>query len=426
MTPTIVERRFVPLMLFLLFLLGSSAASLCAEPLPLDLFLERVLQGNEELETSRRDLEARRETATLSVVHQRSSLALKGAGWLLSEGDREGYGYVQLALTQPFDLSGRYSLEERHALLTYAVAVAGHKETVNDLLGSAEEVYWSALMARRRVRLQETLLDERRETLRVVEERFRQGLVPRLDVVRASTRLKEQENLLVRARADARDELFRLSTFVGGGDVEPDEGEFRIPSPLEADRELALRQRPALIRLEGEAELCRIERALAARGMAPALDGSVAYTALADPEGATLPDRGEVVFRLDLTLPLSDGGRTRAERARAEASLARARSAQKAEERALEEELELARNRWERAAALEGSAREQVVQADEEFRVTLLMYEEGYGSQLDVMEAQTEQQRARTEELDAVREMCLALVDMRRAMGVYGAEEVFP
>ncbi|QTX33299.1 TolC family protein [Aminithiophilus ramosus] len=133
-----------------------------------------------------------------------------------------------------------------------------------------------------------------------------------------------------------------------------------------------------------------------------------------------------MVFRLDLTLPLSDGGRARAERARAEASLARARSALSAEERALEEELDLARNRWERAAALERSARKQVVQADEEFRVTLLMYEEGYGSQLDVMEAQTEQQRARTEELEAVRGMCLALVDMRRAMGVYGVEEVFP
>ena len=275
MTPTIVGRRFVPLLLLLSLLPVPLAAPPGAEPLSLDLFLERVLQGNEELETSRHDLEARRETATLSVVHQRSSLALKGAGWLLSEGDREGYGYVQLALTQPFDLSGRHSLEERHALLTYAVAVAGHKETVNDLLGNAEEVYWSALMARRRVKLQEALLDERRETLRVVEERFRQGLVPRLDVVRASPRLKEQESLLVRARADERDELSRLSTFVGGGDVEPDEGAFLLPSFLEADRERARRQRPALVRLEGEAELCRVERALAARGMAPVLDGSV-------------------------------------------------------------------------------------------------------------------------------------------------------
>ena len=413
-------------LLSLALLLGGVAAPLCAEPPALDAFLERVLTGNEELEASRRDLAARRETVILSVTHQRASLALRGSGWLLPEGEREGYGYLQVALTQPLDLSGRYSLEERHALLTYSVALSDHGERVNDLLGRAEEVYWSATMARRQVALQEEILDERRETLRIVEERFRQGLVPRLDVLRSSTRLKEQESFLVRAEADLRDDLSRLSTLVGGGDVTPQEGTISLPLPMEADYGLARRQRPALLALDGAVELRRLERTLAAKGMAPLLDGSVAYTALADPEAATLPERGEMVLRLDLSLPLGDGGRTRADRARAEASLASAQSALRAAEKALTEELDLARNRWDRATALADSAREQVLQADEELRVTALMYEEGYGSQLDLIMAQTEQQRARMEELNAIREMYLSLVDLRRAMGIYGKRETLP
>ena len=132
-----------------------------------------------------------------------------------------------------------------------------------------------------------------------------------------------------------------------------------------------------------------------------------------------MPDRGEVVFRLDLTVPLSDGGRTRADRARAEELLRSAESSLEAAEASLMEEMELARSRWARAEALERSAGEQVSQAEEELRITRLMYEEGLGSQLDLITAQAEQQRARTEHLAAVKEMYLALVDMRRAMGLY-------
>lgn len=406
--------------LLLVFLWAWPISPGFGETLTLEVFLDRVLERNPDLESSFRDLRALYQSTLLAVTHQRPSLGLRGAGWTLSGGDRDGYGYLQVALTQAFDLAGRYPLQERRALLAYAAGAAEHAEKVNVLLGEAEAAYWAAYMARLQVVLDEELLRQRRESLRIVEEKFRLELVPRLDVIRAAARLEQQRSLLVRAQADLKDAAARMAALAGGEAVMPVEGDPLVPRrKIDLDFARARKQRPDLIRLARQVELRRVEGELAAKGLAPLLDGSLGYTALADPEAAAMPDRGEVVFRLDLTVPLSDGGRTRADRARAEELLRSAESSLEAAEASLMEEMELARSRWARAEALERSAGEQVSQAEEELRITRLMYEEGLGSQLDLITAQAEQQRARTEHLAAVKEMYLALVDMRRAMGLY-------
>ena len=65
----------------------------------------------------------------------------------------------------------------------------------------------------------------------------------------------------------------------------------------------------------------------------------------------------------------------------------------------------------------------QVECAEEELRITELMYSEGMGAQIDLINAQTAYQGVRTQYLNSVKEMYVALVQLRRAIGDYSPDE---
>jgi outer membrane protein TolC len=64
-----------------------------------------------------------------------------------------------------------------------------------------------------------------------------------------------------------------------------------------------------------------------------------------------------------------------------------------------------------------------VERSDEELRITELMYNEGMGAQIDLINAQTENQRVRTDYLNAVNGMYAAIVEFRKAIGDYAPDE---
>ncbi|MBQ7217642.1 MAG: TolC family protein, partial [Synergistaceae bacterium] len=61
--------------------------------------------------------------------------------------------------------------------------------------------------------------------------------------------------------------------------------------------------------------------------------------------------------------------------------------------------------------------------SEEELRITELMYAEGMGAQIDLINAQTAYQAVRTEYLDAIRGMYVARVALRQALGEYAPDE---
>ena len=80
-------------------------------------------------------------------------------------------------------------------------------------------------------------------------------------------------------------------------------------------------------------------------------------------------------------------------------------------------------NNWRNASASEQDRRRQVERSEEELRITELMYSEGMGAQIDLINAQTAYQSVRTEYLNAVKNMYVALVAMRKAIGDYSPNE---
>ena len=101
-----------------------------------------------------------------------------------------------------------------------------------------------------------------------------------------------------------------------------------------------------------------------------------------------------------------------------------------AEEEKLEElkntankEFTVALINWKDASTLEQDKKRQVERSDEELALTELLYTEGMGAQIDLLNAQTDNQQVRTEYLSAIGEMYTALVALKRAAGDYAPNE---
>ena len=80
-------------------------------------------------------------------------------------------------------------------------------------------------------------------------------------------------------------------------------------------------------------------------------------------------------------------------------------------------------NNWRNASAAEKDKQRQVERSEEELKITELMYSEGMGAQIDLINAQTAYQAVRTEYLDAVKNMYVALVALRKSIGDYSPNE---
>jgi outer membrane protein TolC len=126
---------------------------------------------------------------------------------------------------------------------------------------------------------------------------------------------------------------------------------------------------------------------------------------------------------LSLNIPLVDGNATKYGALNMDRLAQAAEASLSSVEIATEVDLKVARNNWEKAAALEQDKKRQVERSDEELRITELMYNEGMGAQIDLINAQTENQRVRTDYLNAIQGMYIAIVDLRKAVGDYSPDE---
>ncbi len=403
----------------LFFSWGTFAAS--ASEMSLERFLLAVRENNPTLQASLKRLEASYHTVRATVSVQRPSAGLRGSSSYNTDDSQKRQGAYSLsaAISHRFDVSGVYPAQEKQLLLQYNALAAEHLALINNTLAAAESLYWRSFIARENSALQKEILSQRREDLRITEEKFRQQLIPRLDVVRAQARVEEAESIVVQADSAFQDTLTQLATLAGGIAVTPGAEILLVPSlSVRAGVESALITRNDVRSAELVLERARVLKTLAAKGMSPSVEGSIGYTILTD-SLTPQPDQNEFLFSLNVSIPVYDGGKTREDTSEKARSIEAAERNLEARRLSVREDVLKARTQWEKAVALEASKRKQVARSDEELKITQLMYMEGMGAQIDLLNAQVDNQRVRTEHLDAIKEMYLALVSLRQAMSEY-------
>ena len=407
-------------LIIILLLTGPLAVFSASEEVSVEKLLLLVQLENKTIKSSASRLESTYYAVRSAVSSQRPAVVIQGTTNSITSENAENT--ISAGITHRLDISGIYSTQEKSAIYGYLVQAETHRNLVNDILSSAEALYWMGVMALENVDLYRNILKQRQENLRITEEQFRQDLIPMLDVIRAETKMEESISLLTQAESDYRDILAQLSTLVAGLEVSPLKTSLIPPDmPRVGDVEEACSDRPDIRSLEYALEKAGRDLDLAAKGLSPTLDAFLGWTAWSDSERIS-PAENEILLSLTLNVPITDGNNTKNQVREKEETIKGAKRELEALKDIAREEITLADNRWEKALALRKSREKQAQLAEEELRITTLLYTEGLGSQLDLLNAQTEHVRANTERLDTIKELYLALVDMKRACGTYASE----
>ena len=300
-----------------------------------------------------------------------------------------------------------------------AAASAGERASVADRLLAAAETYGRAVRARNALAADSVAFAAAEEHRRAAVERFRQGQVPELDTLRATTRWAEARSAWLTADKDLGVAMRRLALLVGEevGAAEladlpepqalsPPATEAQTPSPVRGELEAARERANAL----------RVESSRAAFALLPSLNARLDVRQYRDPDSG----EGERRFLLGVSasLPIWDGllriEERRAARARAEEAEARAEDLRR------DLSLQVLDARGEASIALDRreAARMARASSEEGLRLALARYRAGLLPQTDLLAADAEAARARLGAVDADVDAVLAQYRYRHAMGV--------
>jgi outer membrane protein TolC len=403
---------------------------MAAEPISLEKYLETVKLQNRTLQSNAHSLEAAYYGVLASVSYQRPALAASVGGSYLTGREESAVktrditsSNVDLNLSWRIDVNGSYTLDEQQQILSYENQRALFDDGLNTLMAAAEEIYWSAAVAKENIILQKDVLRQRRENLSITEEKFNYLLVPKLDVVRAESQVVAAESLVSRAEARYLNILENMADLVGIKIV-PSEEPLIVPV-LDTITELekAILSRPDIRAEQLALERSRIVKKLTAKGLAPSLEVGVTFSPFADPWNSSSPQKGEAVATLRMNIPIANGNETKYRILNTDRLVLAEEEKLEALKNTSNKEFAIALINWKDASMLEQDKKRQVERSDEELALTELLYTEGMGAQIDLLNAQTDNQQIRTEYLSAIGEMYNALVALKRAAGDYAPNE---
>ena len=192
-----------------------------AEPVPIDRDLDTWLARSDEradLVAARQRVEAAAKEPEVVRARRLPRIGLSARYDLVDEslvgGDGDSHAVIARAAVDLF-AGGRHRAAAEAAR---AEAVAARTEVEQMAAGIRLEVrdaYLRARIARERLATARAALESARETERILEERFRQGLVKTVDLLDATTARTEAETRETVARADAYLESLHLAVAAG-------------------------------------------------------------------------------------------------------------------------------------------------------------------------------------------------------------------
>ena len=366
----------------------------------------------------------RDETASTSTASTAASSTTAGTTTATGDLFDTSLSFLQVGVTLPIDITGVLRLGVRLARLDEAIADQEAERVRQSLALDVRLACFGLIRAEALCEVQAAGLLRAQEQLRVTRMRRDEGLLPEYDVLRSRTEERAARQAAIAARNQvhvARTTLLHrmgipLDTEVAlPRDVGTGAGPELDPVALTAR---ALAQRP-----ESRAALMGVQRTrggirYARRGLDPSLGLSATGVYLPSPlvsggSSQQLLGTAGVV----LTIPVDDGGATRAAvaAARLEAREAELRLQQAAEAIAVEVDQAVVGvvDARERRAVAEEAVRE----ARSAMEMARLRFQAGIGTQLEVLDAQAALTRAEASVAESRCDLCAALARLMRAVG---------
>lgn len=335
---------------------------------------------------------------------------------------------INLTASQVLYSAGGVRSTVNSSKLVREAAVLDLQAVINDALLQVRTAFYNVLLAREKIKVQESNVELLQSQLKTTTDRFDAGTVSSFEKLRAEVAVANAKAPLITARNDYRlaietlrqalglttkspESLRKTPDVVGTLDFTP------VNFDLQAAFEAAHAKRPDLERLT-KLTAAREESVTAARaGSKPtvsAFGGWVLRKGVTNDFGNS--DNGWLVG-LQSQWNIFDGRATAGRVVQARSVLEQTRLTLTEAQLAVEVEVRRAHSQWQQATELAEASQKVVEQATEAVRLANARYSAGTSTQLDVLQAQVELTTARTNQIQAYYGYNVAVAALRKATG---------
>lgn len=346
------------------------------------------------------------------------------------------YWSFNITARQTVYSGGGLTASIRGQQLTLDAAVLALQAVINDALLDVRTRFYTVLVARERIKVQEQNVELLQRQLQDVKNRYEAGTVSNFEVLRAEVALANAKTPLITARNDHRlaiEELRRALGFTNAteanltkipeflGTLEFTPASFDLPSALSTAHE----QRPDLLRLRKLETAAEEGVTLRRAGYLPNVSLFGAYDWRKSAGSNNFPgDRDGWTVGLSSTWNVFDGRATAGRVAQARSLLEQAKLGVAEAQLNVDVEVRRAVSTFQQATELAEASKKVVEQAEEALRLANARYNAGTATQLDVLTSQVDLTTARLNQLQAYYSYNVAVATTRKAMGL--ADEMRP
>lgn len=360
--------------------------------------------------------------------YQRNATAISNLG------RDENWG-ISITAQQTLFAGGGVVAGVKSQQLAKDAAVLDLQAVINDALLDVRTRFYTVLVNRERIKVQEQNVELLQRQLQDVKNRFDAGTVSNFEVLRAEVALANAQPALITARNDYRlaiEELRQSLGFVGAnepdvaktpafiGDLKFVPVSFELRSALASARE----KRPdlqRLVKLEGAAEQgVYVNKA----SYYPTLYAFGSYSSVEAPISLAQSHIDGWTIGLQSQWKIFDGRATAGRIAQARSLLEQARLARAEAQLSVDVDVRRSISTYQQANELAEASKKVVEQAEEAVRLANARFGAGTATQLDVLTSQVDLTTARLNQLQAYYSYNVAVANVRRAMGL--ADEMKP
>ena len=346
-----------------------------------------------------------------------------------SSNGRDYAWSVDITARQLLYSGGGVAASVKSQQLALDAAVLSLKAVINNALVDVRVRFFSVLLNREKIKVQEQNIELLQRQLQDVKNRYEAGTVSNFEVLRAEVALANAQPALITARNDYRlaieelrqalgyiasseSDVAKIPEFLGTLEFAP--ASFELRSALSTARE----QRPDLLRL---AKLtAAAEEGVTARraGYLPSVSAFGSYDWRKSPASSTKSSLDGWTVGLQSQWDIFDGRATAGRVAQARSFLEQSKLALAEAQLIVDVDVRRAISSFQQSTELAESSKKVIEQAEEAVRLAHARFSAGTATQLDVLTSQVELTTARLNQLQAYYSYNVAVAVARRAMGL--------
>lgn len=417
-------KNLIGLRLLAVCLMMAVAGGARAEDLTLDQCIQHALSMHPDLVAAQGTVESYKAQTSLSAVGQRlqasgtAGYTRSGATAGSQSGDTEGDWATEISLSQTVFDWGKTGTSVKSSRLMTKASEETLTRTREEIVADVRDAYYGLNLAERDIAVQREQMKNYEKRLSWAKSYYAAGTKAKIEVTNAETDLANTKLSLIKAISSAEQYRAELASAMGDpalqiGSVkdELDYEAWNIALSEALDR--AALSRSDLTAQELEVQRAAVEVKSAALTNAPDVTAGAGYSF----GGSRYFDEDQWNARLTLTVPVGDGGETKALVAQAKAEL---KVAQAERDKLAQDIILDVRKAWQ---SLQESAESIVAaeaalkQAKENLDLALGRYRAGVGDSLEVSDAVDTYATAQTSLNTSLYDHKAARLSLERAMG---------